>query len=1468
MLGRGVHQVLFFFLLVIITMVSPPASSRAGCPDFLEDRADVTDNPPGMDYDVYYTNDNFSSYDYFDALRAKIVRDSLVSAHNIFIGPGYNFHSPNFGDPTNDVCIYNIFNVGEVSPNWIHLDSYSLLELSKEPAIRNAVGHELFHTVQFSYIDYYKQSSWGLWAVEGSARAMEDKIWLDNDASSKNTSYVRDVGIYLNNPNQNLFDASYRAALFWTYLSEQLGDSSLAEPGRGVDFIRRFWANAEGKKPDGVECLRETIDQFSPGTTLENLFIDFCIANYTHHINVDLLSEPDRFRYFDESSDGGGAFYAKVATSYPAAWNTTDNAEVSPWGALYFEKDVPSEKRCEAVGFWGKAKNNVNLAWALIAMTNRNEWRVEGVYIGSGSEVHRAVLNPPQGYYHRIGLVVIGLNQGGEFEYALGWGPVTGEIRRPTADWTARVGQRGDPERFQVRMNIVGPESLTPTGVGPVSVKGFDPSDFKVDLLSSSTGTAYQAEVINGLYVGGEYWLTVQAPEITDPADGDRYDLRVCFCNLEGSCENNLISPRSVLYADVTVNMMLTLDRSGSMLMPLTAPKILAARNAARLYVDSAGHDDFLGLVAFNGDGQECNDDATVNWDLQTAASNRSGLINAINAIDCRGMTSIGDGLRASWRQLAAIDSPADINSIVLLSDGLENEEDFWAEENPVCQTDPVRMEFDPSTGRAGGVRVDTVAFGPVTKEELLQNMADFTGGDFYPVSLSSPASRQTAGEKNRARTGAGDEINPADLEVPNRLANIFKSIEEEVSHKQRLFQQVARVTAGVPVSLDIVVTEDVGGGATDAAFAFNWDADTAVTVILTDPDGQRITEAADGWTLVSDRTNTVFHYAHALAAGQWRAEIQSDRDVQLLAMLSGKLVKGVRLEMYFSQVDAHACARDDDPLSKYLRGLPVGIFANLHDGAGGVGGLDLTASIENPDGSVNHLTLFDDGRHDDGTAGDGVYGNLYTRTPFYSSGEQTPETMGSYAVTVKAGGADNLGQRFKRYRTKGFHVFEYADPIMLDWCNPDRDGDGLPDRWEDLNGLDKDEPGDAVFDYDHDGLDNTGEFENGCLPYNPDTDGGGEADGSETAAGRDPLYEKDDLLPPLVDYGLVRERCCLPVHLPQANTNILHFQVNPAYRFIQIWRTGPSGRAFSLAARVDLEVDSSGIYYDRGLENGKIYRYYLMAEGESNAVTPRTRIFSGTPKADPLPPKGWIKINHGASRTDSVNVLVQLDTSDESIEAVLAGDPGFDGARWEGLKSETSFALIPPEGETDQFIAAVYARFRDPAGNESMIYGDAIFVDRFGDFDGDGLNNSLDADDDNDGLYDLEEITVGSPACASDPFDADTDRDGLPDGDEDCDRDLLGKLYELRHGLDPERNLADINLDGVCDQTDRDLFDSCYTARDPRADVNQDGAIDEEDQRLFELAYENERSYHGGSIPDPREVYSGLAAVLSLLLD
>jgi hypothetical protein len=125
-------------------------------------------NSPSFGYEISYTNENTDS-DFFPDLQAQRVSDSLDAHHQRFIDLG--FLDLFFNSDPSEVCCYDSSNIGGADFCQISLDT-PFLQGESEECIRLVSGHELFHHVQYAYINNGSTSCGGAAApgVNGPVR--------------------------------------------------------------------------------------------------------------------------------------------------------------------------------------------------------------------------------------------------------------------------------------------------------------------------------------------------------------------------------------------------------------------------------------------------------------------------------------------------------------------------------------------------------------------------------------------------------------------------------------------------------------------------------------------------------------------------------------------------------------------------------------------------------------------------------------------------------------------------------------------------------------------------------------------------------------------------------------------------------------------------------------------------------------------------------------------------------------------------------------------------------------------------------------------------------------------------------------------------------------------------------------------------------------------------------------------------
>ncbi|MDG2122657.1 MAG: hypothetical protein P8J87_03105, partial [Verrucomicrobiales bacterium] len=118
--------------------------------------------------------------------------------------------------------------------------------------------------------------------------------------------------------------------------------------------------------------------------------------------------------------------------------------------------------------------------------------------------------------------------------------------------------------------------------------------------------------------------------------------------------------------------------------------------------------------------------------------------------------------------------------------------------------------------------------------------------------------------------------------------------------------------------------------------------------------------------------------------------------------------------------------------------------------------------------------------------------------TEFYAGSGQT---AGGRRVWFAGGAGDNDPKGGENFNATGEQLLLNVVSFLVPSLEDDEDGDGMPDGWEDANGLDR-TVNDAALDADGDLLANVDEFRRETNPQVKDTDGDGLEDVVETGTG------------------------------------------------------------------------------------------------------------------------------------------------------------------------------------------------------------------------------------------------------------------------------------------------------------------------------------------------------------------------------
>ncbi len=1165
-----------------------------------------------------------------------------------------------------------------------------------ESCTRMVLSHELFHHIQFGYAARAggEGCDWiGATACEGMARAMQDKLYLDLDRdpdASCFAGYHEEVGSYLDDPNRNLWDSGYASALWWNYLSEQFGEET-EEPQRGVDFFVRWLdlAEAAGAQPDPLTVTRQTIQQTAPTASTQGVFQNFLLANRIK--GLDLGSTADAFRlrysYRDEETAPGTpapepyplparaqrvvapdapglfAFDARAFAAQYVDWDVSQ----CPSGALLRWETRPDSQ--------GQALPSHTLT-GLVAVRGELPGRPVRLYKNRSRGWTKSLLQPAQPF-DRLLSVVAGWSAGTRGELRLSCTPSPSAPALPLAS-PLRPFTPGPPDRLSV---VEVPVALDPIPHAPPS----RPGGLSIDDFLLQVGER-PAEVLAALPEGDGYRLQVALPR---QESAGRYPLRLRHG------EREVAVPDAVHYAPLAPQLLLAVDTSASMVR--SGDNALDALKAALpVLIDGLPDSARVGLLDH---GEGAAPQAALHAPLaplQEAQRRRLALALA-SLSERRGAgAALGDALRQS---IAAFEQDAQAvpaRHVLLIVDGSQGPGPDWEE---------VRHAVLDA-----GIAVHALALGPRADQPLLDRIARESRGSYRYVERAQGVDH-------------------------GELADTLLEIGERISRRLRIAAEGQLVptpgqTLSYALEVPVLLDPPADAGLQLSLFAADARAASVQSVALRDPEGRVRAPGSAGtqihqdaarwsistpyqggrWTLQVNASSAAPASTHRLVAslfggsqGALNMHFQRHSRAALVDSLgigdSGRVAVALLLPAVQQVREAASIQQAGPAGSPRQKGLLLPAVQKVREAGG---------RVRHPDGRIDRLALQPAAEDGSGQFEDSVWAADYRRlTAGAPSGRaEDPATSGqrgSYRV--------ELGFRFPQPSGASWQVLARHDFALRGDAPADAEGDGLPDAYEAAFGcLDPAQP-DAALDPDEDGLSSRREYALGTHPCLADSDEGGEADGSEVAAGREPLWPDDDALCPLQfahaedsspDHGDTR------IQSAAGPLIALRFTTCPRNTRIEVRRAeGASGMPLPYA-QID-PLQQRGVWVDHDVQAGQRYRYQLVAYSERASGPPSAEIEARARMRASLP-SGTLQLNQGRPRTDDALLRVSL-ASRISLQPGslmrLAVDEGEFGP-WQPLVGESLLAVAAADRTRR---VRVTAQLSDAEGARSAPFSDSIVL-------------------------------------------------------------------------------------------------------------------------------------------------------------
>ena len=319
--------------------------------------------------------------------------------------------------------------------------------------------HEAYHFQQYQYSGLNDPAD--TWAYEGQARSIQDKLCIGADRATCNAfddidtgyaGYVPEVRGYLSNTAQPVNQASYGAALFWTYMTEKHGTSTPADTvENGMNMLVRFWEAAQTTPGgDGITAINNALTTLGQAARFRDIWKDFAVASYAKDLSGPGVQA--KYKYADMAEPGGT--YGPVTGRVTKVLNKGDQFVATglvlrPWSAHYYEllpaADVPT------VDVKIKQDGTVPVYYTILGVKGTD---VTSEFNAEARDLDQTLVNNA---YDKVVVIVAGLDNLANYRYSFNGTQPTLQIASPTTGNPALVGDPAAPDKLRVTVEVVEP---------------------------------------------------------------------------------------------------------------------------------------------------------------------------------------------------------------------------------------------------------------------------------------------------------------------------------------------------------------------------------------------------------------------------------------------------------------------------------------------------------------------------------------------------------------------------------------------------------------------------------------------------------------------------------------------------------------------------------------------------------------------------------------------------------------------------------------------------------------------------------------------------------------------------------------------------------------------------------------------------------------------------------------------------